>query len=279
MREMSNRRPERLPGVRQGRASLPAGADELLRLQRTAGNRAVSALIAGPADRRSLHRRAMGAPVEHEGLLEDTNTRRTADEANRPSAMTYHHIISRNMLWEFWDKVVTNREQAYLSHMVSAIIDRGYASLLGGRAKEDSNGQPIERDDVETTMGGVLEGQALVTQAEKDAFALFTRMYQWMPGNIMHGPDSSLRTDDAKSGFEEASLFIVGKPHFTLLKTTYDEMERYRAMAEGAERRRLLISVAKRYIQISGKKDIFRFDQTQWDHNPKRKTWSVRKAA
>jgi hypothetical protein len=219
---------------------------------------------------------AMNAPVEHGGLLEDTNVRRTAHGSARPAAMTYHHIISRNMLWGFWDKVIKNEEQAHLSGMIGAIIDRGYASLLDGTAKQGAKtAQALGKGDVKTGMGALSEGRALVTLAEQDAMELFTRMYQWMPGNIMHGPDSKLRSDDAGSEFEMGAVAIVGKPHFSVLKKAYENMERYRGMAPGSERTKLLKTIAGQYTQISGKTSISPFDAGQWDHNTKTGKWSI----
>lgn len=182
------------------------------------------------------------ATVEAEGLYPNVND---VFNVRGVRAFTYHHIIPRERLRDFWNNLATNNELSYteMKTLCAAIIDHHYDRLIGTKVVRpylrserpiclEADGEFVERGTLKAVVDKGRKGDVL-TATETNQLDIFTHMYQWWGGNIHIGPSDRLNPnstywkedyDDGGNQFEVSAQHVIPQETFNHLQTASNEM-------------------------------------------------------
>lgn len=184
--------------------------------------------------------------------------------------LTYHHIIPRNKLADFWNNLVDN------GHL--HLIRDGFHKFVieaKERTKKYHNarlfqvgGDDIEAADVMTEFDNIA-GMNQQQYAPNDTSYIIELIFQWWPANIHHGPTNrpmggDPEEDDGGNDFEYAAKHVIKKSTFASLERINDLIDIYNRTP-----RLITLSVINRELKkIAGIAYITRFNKKKWYQMP-----------
>ncbi len=263
-------------------------------------DRAAAAVVAGESAEAILDE-AAGGGGGGEAIQKTADDRSMGDRVSQkdlyPGAdhgmlgkqdMAYHHIVDDHSLRKFWNTVVARQELGLFGGTARHILDKGMETfgkkrLLKpdddkekiARDVQDNDGTVIDADDFDAVLDPAKNPK--LSEAEAAAAATFEIMYQWMPGNLMHGPSN--RTDDPGDAFETGAAGIV--PNHPEMKTMNDQMQTYITSAQhGQALTDAFDDVEKGVRSCMARSQPYPFVEAQWDKTPgatvKDATWKIK---
>jgi hypothetical protein len=137
--------------------------------------------------------------------------------------LTYHHLIPKVKLEEFWNVAICH-DHAQLVPIIEALIQ--YAPTY-----KFSSGHRISTTD--TAAWKILLEESTMNDINPIEFHKFAYVFQWPPGNVVRGPPPGQRGDDPHEGFEIDLCWAQGcntvfhKPQCELLNPAFEALERY----------------------------------------------------
>jgi hypothetical protein len=194
-----------------------------------------------------------GSPVTVSGAPPNLDTGNPEE-----STLSYHHVVSYSNLRNFWNTLVEKGDVKgcnFLSLLWENIYRKHYVDLYstyGGRLLDG---------DVEKVAGLVLsiyEGTVCHgDDAERpDEWDDFTRIYSWLPGNLVVGPDG--RCDDPDEEFDQPALSILQDVRERRAEVLSDAEKKIQAYVGGTYDRRLLVPASSalrdvvKYLRAEG---------------------------
>lgn len=139
---------------------------------------------------------------------------------------TYHHIIPMNILTAYWNKLISFEKSADIKTMMGSIIANIKKNIT---ADEDENNKAFKHISKEEYLSGRNTFKILKTNVSniglptviednkeeggpKDAMDDIVSFYQWLPGNLVLGPNAGKRPNDGKDGFDYEAAYAREKP-------------------------------------------------------------------
>ena len=184
-------------------------------------------------------------PGEQYGIFVGSNTEELFSY-NLPDKMTYHHIIPRNILADFWNRMKENgqlslfcQKDGFKNLLIETKkrIDNRNSYLLELIEKEDNS---FTKERLKRNMSSLFEVDGVIVSDSKlierlslldevndktdDELRIIGQIFQWWPANIHHGPTNRCKggeEGDGENNFEESAKYIVREHIFSSLKQIY----------------------------------------------------------
>ncbi|WP_349967826.1 ankyrin repeat domain-containing protein [Wolbachia endosymbiont of Armadillidium arcangelii] len=147
-----------------------------------------------------------------------------------PVDLAQHHIISRVMLRDFYNKLIEKGDVKKFRRFFSALREN-----IPEYYRESREGNSNSREDItraQEFIDNLMEGSIIHSNNNEAASCTdikdpFLTCLLWLPGNIFIGPDAKNRSDDPETGFEENARTIIGEKNFKNIKKIKNLMDSY----------------------------------------------------
>ncbi len=197
-------------------------------------------------------------------------------QGSQPFALARHHIIPQALLIAFWNALERNGHIHYLSNFLTQMDQDKFSLATGAACGPIPEGWHTQFVDMGVAALGLASGSYLGGAAggpDLPGFPLLARVYTWLPGNIIEGPEARLRTDDPAHNpnaplwpMEVHAVNIIGQHHYNVLQRIHDNMAAYVNNANPVvldQLNRDLTFLMHTYSEAAY------FDEKNWEPDPK----------
>lgn len=193
-----------------------------------------------------------------------------------PADMTYHHIIPRNILASFWNRVQANSHIVHLSTAIDKLIEKAIERVHRTEDLEQNstilevNGVEQSKEQLMDVMSKIGLGTDL-NAAESGGREIIEKIYQWWPANIHHGPTDRPTNvvpeeDDGGDHFEKSAEHVVKKNQFNMLSKMNDLMDQYKGTSKNDIK--ILKNIKGLIIRLSSVTTVTKFNKNKWYQIP-----------
>lgn len=266
-----------------------AGNQSLLnRLIPPSGNRAIQ---------RAVYKAATGMISESRGEASSSDVlyrgASTVDPLRGNEFNTYHHIIPMNQLTSYWNKLISFEKKENLKSLMGQVLAKAQTHMQSAPAgtafrhipaPTAANPSPPVRgensfSDLKVNINYI--GDNTTKDAGRrgpspaDAMDEIISFYQWLPGNLVLGPDPAFRPNDGKEGFDYEAAYARERTEGVSLKY----LELYNKLAEFNDLTNYDIHKAKvinaLLVRLAGL-TVYIPPAGNWQQNPATQRWTFR---
>ncbi|WP_116215100.1 DUF6603 domain-containing protein [Streptomyces olivoreticuli] len=191
--------------------------------------------------------------------------------------LSRHHIVPCNKLIEFWNRVVDSEynQSTPTRHKLKEELQR-----LVGAVLSNCDRYPALRvqaahfktfADNFTTSAYTHAAEEPSPDGRDDALSI----YEWLPANLLIGPEGAARYDDPHDGFESGCAPITGQQNFNARNNAFKALDRYLKNSDSlqSDGRDFL----KKYIQLVHGTQVepWALRARQWDRHPRRQQYGI----
>ena len=211
--------------------------------------------------------------VDHNGLLPPSGA---VDGVN----MTYHHIIPRNILCDWWNAMEERKHVLEARSYLEALIDAAYTRLGAGEKQPtpipayltNNNGEYVRASVLKSALPK-FDNRTWKQSTDGNNWDVFNTLFQWWPGNIHRGPTLRLAptapgweadVDDGGDQFEQAAKQVVPLATFTALETACTAIRAYIQEQDPTRQKPLLSKATGQLMAVVTQKDFCPYNKLKW---------------